>query len=1000
METLLTTTGFLALTALSVWLHLRRTGSERPEACEATHPCPRCRSPVVAGSARCPACGVPQQVYELVSTPAVEGEAQLGSARAHALVRADLCVGCGTCVAACPEAGAITLEHKRATVHRQLCVGHGECVGACPVGAILLATGEAVHRVEVPEIGADFQSNVPGIYIVGELGGRGLIKNAVNEGRVAVEQIAVELPPGGPRTDGDAEAYDVVIVGSGPAGLSAGLAAHGCGLRYLVLEQGTLSDTVRKYPRRKLLFAEPVRIPVYGDLWVADASKEALLQIWEGIVARTGLAVRTGARVIGVARRGPVLEVETSDARITARRVVLALGRRGTPRRLGVPGEELEKVLYDIAEMEAFAGRRVLVVGGGDSAVESALGLANQPGTTVTLSYRGETFGRVKDRNREKLDAAVARERVQLMLSSEVRAIENDRVLLDVQGSPHLLPNDDVIVRIGGDAPYAFLQRLGIRIVQKDVPLAVALLLLSGAAPLAAQVSPGPLARAHAQLEGVTNCTQCHGRSGTEMPAKCLSCHREIAWLVREDRGLHAADPAVPCASCHPDHAGRDFQLIEWPGGARERFDHRRSGWALEQRHAELQCDDCHTADLRTGPAATLAPRPQSASWTGLQRECVACHADPHDGQLAQRCESCHDADVWEEPPGFDHSRTDYPLTGRHERVACAECHVDGYRPLEYRSCADCHADPHRSRLGTDCASCHRTSGFSVVGTQAFDHDRTRYPLRGRHAAVRCAECHDPASPAQYTPAFATCAGCHADAHAGTATRAGGQADCADCHTVSGFRPSVFTAARHSATRYPLDGKHRDVACVSCHAVVGGEAARSLGTARVQLRPAFAACSDCHRNPHEGRFTPAGGHGVDRGCDACHGTAGFTPTTFDPVTHSDFGFALTEAHGAVPCAACHADAAAATTTCAACHDSPHGDQFAARERTASCDACHGTAAFAPAEHFDHGRDSDFPLGRAHAAVACERCHRPDSPGGAVRYRPLDARCENCHGGAP
>jgi hypothetical protein len=378
----------------------------------------------------------------------------------------------------------------------------------------------------------------------------------------------------------------------------------------------------------------------------------------------------------------------------------------------------------------------------------------------------------------------------------------------------------------------------------------------------------------------------------------------------------------------------------------------------------------------------------------------VACHADPHDGQLAPRCESCHDAKVWEEPPGFDHSRTGYPLTGRHERVACADCHVDGYRPLEYRSCADCHTDPHRSRLGTDCASCHRTSGFAVVEAQAFDHDRSRYPLRGRHVAVRCAQCHDPASPAQYNPEFATCAGCHADAHAGTATLAGAQADCADCHTVQGFRPSVFAAVRHSATRYPLEGKHRDVSCASCHATVGGEAGRSLGSARVQLHPAFAACSDCHRDPHEGRFTPAGERIADRDCEACHGTAGFAPTTFDPVLHADFGFALTEAHGAVPCAGCHADVAAVPTTCGACHDDPHGDQFAARENAASCDACHGTGAFAPAVHFDHSRDSDFPLGRAHAAVACERCHRPDSAGGAVRYRPLDARCENCHGGAP
>lgn len=468
METALTLAGFAALTAISVWLHLRGTSAAHAPACEPAGTCPRCRALVPPGAACCPRCGVPQQIYSLIATPTALGEKDLG-AQAHAVVRADMCVGCGTCVAACPEPGALFLDGKRATVNRAACVGHGECAAACPVGAIMLATGDAVHRVEVPEIGPDFQTNVPGIYIVGELGGRGLIKNAINEGKVAVEQIASELAR--ERPPGDADIYDLVIVGSGPAGLSAGLEALRRGLRYAVLEQGSLSETVRKYPRRKLLFAEPISIPLYGDLWVADASKEALLQVWETIVARTGLSVRTGQRVLNVTRTGPLLEVETGEARLRTRRVVLATGRRGTPRRLGVPGEELEKVLYDIAEMEGFRGRRVLVVGGGDSAVESALGLANQAGTTVTLSYRGDQFARIKERNREKLEAASAAGRVRVVLRSQVREIRNDRVVLDVQGETELLPNDDVIVRIGGDAPYAFLERLGIRIVQKDVPL-------------------------------------------------------------------------------------------------------------------------------------------------------------------------------------------------------------------------------------------------------------------------------------------------------------------------------------------------------------------------------------------------------------------------------------------------------------------------------------------------------------------------------------------------
>jgi thioredoxin reductase len=243
------------------------------------------------------------------------------------------------------------------------------------------------------------------------------------------------------------------------------------GLRYVVLEQGSLSDTVRKYPRHKLLLAEPVRVPLYGDLWVADASKESLIAMWERIVANTGLQVATSHKVDGIDRDGERFVLRTPDAAFIARRVVLAMGRRGSPRRLGVAGEDSDKVFYDIVEMEAFAGRRMLVVGGGDSAVESALGLANQRGTDVTLSYRGERFDRIKDRNREKLDRAVADGRVRLSLRSEVREIRPEVVVVDVEGVSTIVPNDFVIVRIGGEAPYTFLERLGVRIVQKDVPI-------------------------------------------------------------------------------------------------------------------------------------------------------------------------------------------------------------------------------------------------------------------------------------------------------------------------------------------------------------------------------------------------------------------------------------------------------------------------------------------------------------------------------------------------
>lgn len=474
---ILTVAAFFALTLYLVRRHLKSAGAApaAPTPAAVGPPCPRCRAAVPRGAAYCPGCGVPQQVFEVVAAPEVaeEGEHSAAGAKLHAMVRADVCVGCGTCVAACPEPGAIRLEGKLAVVAKELCQGHGQCVDACPVGGIVLSTGAAVHRVEVPALSGQFETSVPGLFVVGELGGRGLIKNAINEGKIAAEAIARELrtvvATAGPCHDPGL--LDVLVVGSGPAGLSAGLEAMRHRLRCAVLERGNLADSIRRYPRHKLLFAEPLSIPLYGDLWISDASKETLLEVWNTIISNTGLDVRIDHEVSNVRREDGFFVVETASGPLRARRVILAMGRRGTPRRLEVRGEELSKVFYDIVEMEEFQGSRVLVVGGGDSAIESAVGLANQPGTAVTLAHRGESFERAKERNRTKLEDAVARGRLQLLLQTQVRTIREDSVELDRDGTPLILPNDYVILRLGGEPPFAFLQRIGVRLVKKDLPI-------------------------------------------------------------------------------------------------------------------------------------------------------------------------------------------------------------------------------------------------------------------------------------------------------------------------------------------------------------------------------------------------------------------------------------------------------------------------------------------------------------------------------------------------
>jgi thioredoxin reductase/Pyruvate/2-oxoacid:ferredoxin oxidoreductase delta subunit len=431
--------------------------------------CPRCHAPVTKGAGFCSRCKSPLQVVAPVPAQVVTVQEKPARAPLHAVVRVDVCVGCGNCASVCPEPGAIQLVNQLARVDAGLCKGHGECARACPVGGIFLSSGSAMEEIERPELTASFEStSLPGLYVVGELGGRCLMQKAINEGRLAVEHVSSVLaihPYRGHTTGG---VCDVAIVGSGPAGLSAGLEAMHQGLSYRVLEQGTLADTIARYPRMKLRFDEPLCLPVFGDLQIAEATRESLLACWLAVIEKTGLSVQSHTRIEAITKEDGDFCLTSGDRVFRARRVVLAMGLRGTPQRLGVPGEELDKVFYDILEMEAFAGQRMLVVGGGDSALESALGLAHQKGTTVALSCGGAELGRVKERTREKIDAAVVAKHVELLLGSEVKEIRRDVVVLEHNGAERLLPNDGVVVRVGGEAPYPFLERTGVRIVKKE----------------------------------------------------------------------------------------------------------------------------------------------------------------------------------------------------------------------------------------------------------------------------------------------------------------------------------------------------------------------------------------------------------------------------------------------------------------------------------------------------------------------------------------------------
>jgi thioredoxin reductase/Pyruvate/2-oxoacid:ferredoxin oxidoreductase delta subunit len=370
------------------------------------------------------------------------------------------CIGSGSCVKACPERALGVVGGKATLADPAACIGHGACAAACPVDAITLVLGTERRGIDIPRVSPDFETNVPGIFIAGELGGMGLIRKASEQGRQAMRAIARR-----PRTSAP---LDVVIVGAGPAGIAAGLSALEQRLRYVLIEQeDDLGGAVFHYPRRKVAMTAPVDLPIVGKVRFGEVSKEKLLAFWQDIVARTGLSISFGDRMEKIEPVEGGYRVRTTRASYHARAVLLAIGRRGTPRKLDVPGEELPKVVYRLIDAEQYRGCKVLVVGGGDSAVEAALACAEQPGTEVALSYRGDAFNRIKPRNRERLDQAQAQARLRVILNSEVRRISAPQVELVQKDDRLSLANDAVIVQVGGVLPTALLKGIGVAVETK-----------------------------------------------------------------------------------------------------------------------------------------------------------------------------------------------------------------------------------------------------------------------------------------------------------------------------------------------------------------------------------------------------------------------------------------------------------------------------------------------------------------------------------------------------
>ncbi len=577
----------------------------------------------------------------------------------------------------------------------------------------------------------------------------------------------------------------------------------------------------------------------------------------------------------------------------------------------------------------------------------------------------------------------------------------------DPSGQEPVDKNSGVVVsrRIG---LHQSLRTLLCPIRKPRAALAVALGLVLLPAVARAQISPGPLSRAHAKLEGSTRCLECHDPDKGVSAAKCLACHKPLQERIGAGRGLHARPEYRDCKTCHVEHQGLEYELVWWGKAGRRAFDHALTGLVLAGRHAQLSCEQCH----------------RTRSFMGLATDCASCHKDEHRGQFKGRaCAECHNQVAWKPAPGFDHAKTSWPLTGRHAVTACEKCHAVRkpdpanraasyrvFRGVAGRDCAACHEDPHKGRLGRSCSTCHSTSSWRSAVTAGFDHNRTAYPLAGRHASVACEKCHVPGRPLRLK--HDRCTDCHADAHEGQLARRPDQGRCESCHDVQGFRPARFGPDEHARTAYPLAGAHLAVACDACHRPLDGarpRGSRSLraspatGNAPMRFRFASTRCVDCHRDPHRGelaRFVAKGG------CETCHRVDSWREVTFD---HGQTRFALAGSHARVSCSGCHRSTEGGRPTgtlrfagvpqaCEGCHRDPHQGQFAAAGRATSCERCHTTENL-KATKFDHARDSTYHLDGAHARLACEACHRRETRGGVsfTRYKPLPTTCSGCHG---
>lgn len=509
-----------------------------------------------------------------------------------------------------------------------------------------------------------------------------------------------------------------------------------------------------------------------------------------------------------------------------------------------------------------------------------------------------------------------------------------------------------------------------------------------------AQLSPGDLSNAHAKLEGVSNCTQCHVLGDKVSNDKCLECHKEIKSLLDKKAGYHASKDVKgkDCASCHSDHHGRKFEMVRFD---EKNFNHNLAGYELAGAHKKADCRDCHKPD--NIESAELKKRKET--FLGMGKQCLSCHDDYHQKTLANDCAKCHNVDAFKPATKFNHDKTDFALAGKHKTVSCEECHqketkngkeFQRFAGVPFNNCSSCHKDAHNNHLGTNCKECHNEQSFaSRSNLSQFNHSKTHFSLKGKHKQVDCAQCHNlkatPLTVFQDKLGVKTqdCATCHKDVHEGKFGSA-----CADCHNENSFQKvKQMEGFNHNLTGFALEGKHIAVDCKKCHKADSYTDPLPHNT-----------CAACHSDYHQGQFASTS---KTMDCADCHTVDGFAGSTYTMEQHAQTRFPLTGAHVATPCFACHQKEEKWSfrkigERCVDCHKDVHAGQIDTRwYPNQTCENCHTTEKWTGKNNFNHSQTA-FKLVGKHDEQDCRACHVPDHTYKYGKFKGLPATCASCH----